>query len=81
MNVKEFRNWYRFENYAKDNGFDSLEFMCVFPAGPKKCRWLDAYMGLVQVDGLEGFMTTRQLDENFPDAMCFTLEEEKGEAA
>ena len=61
-------NLYQCQEYAKDNGFDSLEFLAAFPSGPKKCKWLDAYFGFFKIDGVgEGFVTVRQIDQMFPD--------------
>jgi len=66
-------NLYQCENKAKEVGYDSMEFMALFPAGPKKCKWLDAYMGLFQIDGIEGFVTTKQIDKQIPDLVCVPL--------
>ena len=63
-------NIYQCEEKAKDIGFDKAKFVAFFPAGPKKCKWLDAYMGLLEVDadGLRGsFLTTKQVDQMFPE--------------
>ena len=64
-------NLYQCEKYAKDNGFDSLEFIAHFPAGAKKCKWLDAYFGFFTIEGVgDGFVTTQQIDEMFPTLVC-----------
>lgn len=64
-------NLYQCEAYAKKNGFDSVEFEADFPAGTMKCKWIDAYFGFFQVEGLgDGFVTTGQIDEMFPDLVC-----------
>jgi hypothetical protein len=64
-------NLYQCQKYAEKNGFDSVEFTAVFPSGPKKCQWLDAYFGLFKVEGLgDGFVTTKEIDEMFPDLTC-----------
>lgn len=45
------------ESYAQDNGFDSLEFEFTNLKGEvKRCKWLDAYMGLFRIQGSEGFI-------------------------
>jgi len=47
--------------YAKDNGFDSLEFEFINLKGEKvKCKWLDAYFGMFEIEGSEGFITVKQ---------------------
>ena len=61
------------EERAKEEGFDSMEFTAFFPAGPKKCVWLDAYMGLFRVEGLDGFVMVSQMEKMFPDLVCSTV--------
>lgn len=66
-------NIYQCEERAKEIGYDNAKFVAFFPAGPKQCRWLDAYMGLLVIDedGLRGgFVTTRDIDREFPDLYC-----------
>ncbi len=64
-------NIYQCQEYAEKNGFDSVEFIANFPSGPKECKWLDAYFGLLTIDGVgDGFITTKQIDEMFPDLFC-----------
>ena len=66
-------NLYQCEERAKEIGFDKARFVAIFPAGPMKCRWLDAYMGLfvIDADGLrDGFVTTREIDRQFPNLVC-----------
>ena len=67
-------NLYQCEAYAQKNGFDSIEFEADFPVGNVKCKWLDAYFGFFQVEGMEGFVTTSQIDEMFPDLVCTIVE-------
>lgn len=70
-------NLYQCEAYAKDHGFDSVKFVALFPAGPKKCQWLDAYFGMFKIEGMEdGFVMTRTIDPMFPDLIC-VIDEEK----
>jgi hypothetical protein len=64
-------NLYQCEKYAKDNGFDSVEFIAKFPTGERKCKWLDAYFGFFKIDGVgDGFVTTGQIHEMFPTLEC-----------
>ncbi len=71
-------NLYQCEKYAQKNGFDSVEFIAIFPAGPKKCRWLDAYFGMFQIDGVgDGFVMTKDIDQMFPDLVCEPLKKEE----
>lgn len=53
------------EEFAKNNdGFNSLRFLAVFPSGVFQCRWLDAYMGLLTIDGVtdeKSFLTINNL--------------------
>ena len=62
-------NIYECERKAQEIGFDKAKFIAFFPSGPTNCKWLDAYMGLIQIDadGLrDGFVMTRQIAEEFP---------------
>jgi hypothetical protein len=68
--TKTFQDWLRFQNYAKNHGFDSLKFTALFPAGAKQCKWLDAYFGFFQIDGIEGALTVQQMEESYPDVLC-----------
>ncbi len=64
------------ERKAREIGFDKATFKAIFPSGIFECRWLDAYMGIFQVDadGLrDGFLMSRQANEMFPDFQCFDL--------
>ena len=66
-------NLYQCEAKAKDIGFDTARFVAMFPCGAIPCIWVDAYMGLFKadVDGLrDGFLTTRQIDDEYPDLFC-----------
>lgn len=65
------------ERLAKEVGFDSMRFMAMFPAGPKTCKWLDAYFGLFMIEELgDGFMSVDAVDDRFPDLVCVPLLEE-----
>ncbi len=68
-------NIYQCERLAKERGFDSMKFTAFFPAGPKVCTWLDAYFGIFQIDGTDGFVMAREVDERFPDLQCIPHEE------
>ena len=64
-------NLYQCEKHAQENGFDSLEFIAHFPAGTKKCKWLDAYFGFFTIEGFgDGFVTTKEIDKMFPTLVC-----------
>ena len=66
-------NLYQCEERAQEIGYNKAAFVAMFPAGPKKCRWLDAYMGLFVIDEDElrdGFVMTRDIDHQFPDLLC-----------
>ena len=58
------------EELARDIPMGKAVFTAVFPAGPKNCAWLDQYMGLVCVEGVEGFMMVKDLEAAFPDLKC-----------
>ena len=40
----------------RDGSFDTATFTLSGPNGSFKCKWLDAYFGLFQVEGKEGFL-------------------------
>lgn len=45
-----------------DGAYDKAQFDLVSPTGAMMhCRWLDAYFGLIQVDGESGFCHTRDI--------------------
>lgn len=71
-----FNNWYRFQRYAEKNGFDSIRFKVSFPLGPQEGRWLDAYMGLIKFDSMDGFVTVDQMDGLAPDVEIELIEAE-----
>lgn len=55
---------------------DSMRFL-ITPAPftkPVLCKWLDAYMGLFQVEGKTGFIMSRELNETLPDHDCEILD-------
>lgn len=62
------------EEYAQNNGFDSLEFTFVNLLGEvTNCKWLDAYFGLFTVEGSEGFITVNNWIELTGDIFDFTI--------
>lgn len=77
MDSKTFNHWLEFQQFAKSNGYDRLAFMALFPSGPRRCQWLDAYMGLVKIDGEDGFVMVRDLQDALPGTVCITLTEEE----
>ena len=63
---------YRCQAKAKDIGFDSATFDLVGPSGRLKCKWLDAYFGMFEVEGEEGFITVNQIADA-DDVYCENL--------
>ena len=54
-------NLYELEEYAKEHGFNTVEFEFTNLLGEvKKARWLDAYFGFFQLEGSDGFVTVSQ---------------------
>lgn len=49
------------EELAKDVGFNSATFDLVGPKGRFKAKWLDAYMGLFELEGQKGFIRAKDL--------------------
>lgn len=53
------------EDRATDEGFDTVTFDIVGDGGRLKAKWLDAYMGLFQVEGKKGFIRTSEAKVQF----------------
>jgi hypothetical protein len=68
-----FNDWLRFQRFAQDAGFDSLRFIAVVNGKVVTGRWLDAFLGLIHFDGMDGFVTVDQMDEIAPSARCVVL--------
>lgn len=68
---------YKCERLAERFGYGRLRFVALFPAGPKVCTWLDAHMGIIQIEGMDGFVMTRDLDEAFPGLVCIPMSVEE----
>lgn len=62
------------EAYAQKHGFDSVEFSFINLMGQEvKCKWLDAYMGLFRMEGIEGFCTVNYWIEATNDCFEFKV--------
>lgn len=71
-------NLHQCQSYAESHGYDSVEFIAHFPAGPVPCKWLDAYFGLFKSEHPAfggGFATVRDVDEAFPDLVVELVEQ------
>ncbi|RXZ77997.1 hypothetical protein EBB07_28470 [Paenibacillaceae bacterium] len=66
MNL-EAMNIYEIEEYAKDHGYDSLEFLIINKEGNSfNGRFLDAYFGMIQIEAIsDGFIRLEQLRNQF----------------
>jgi len=71
--MSEVMNIHRCEAWAKDAGHDSAQFIAAFPSGLQQCTWLDAYMGIFTIEGMEGFAMVRDIDREFPSLACFPI--------
>jgi hypothetical protein len=60
------------QRLAEKIGFDKATFDLCGPKGKLKAKWLDAYMGIFQIAGQEGFVMTRQFEFQ-PDVWCENL--------
>lgn len=67
------------QEYAKDNGFDSLKFKFTNLLGQeKKGHWKEAYFGFFWIEGMEEntFMTVRQWRQQIGDDLIeFEIDE------
>lgn len=62
------------EAYAQEHGFDSVQFSFINLMGKEiKCQWLDAYMGLFKMEGIEGFCTVGNWIKATNDCFDFNL--------
>lgn len=66
------------QDLAKNAGFDSMPFELHGPKGMKKAKWLDAYMGLFEIEGLEGFVHIKDF-KYIADITCKNLGVEEEE--
>lgn len=60
------------EQYAQDEGFDSLEFTFEMNGKESKGKCLDAYFGLFEIGDLEGFVSVSSWRKHHGDEMQFT---------
>lgn len=66
---------WRCQKIAEKDGYDSAEFWADFPAGRKRCKWLDAYFGMLTIpDAGDGFIMVKDIDEMFPNLNCEPIE-------
>ena len=74
------RQQYRCRNFTQDLMVENCDNDIVFdlcgPSGVKKCKWLDPYMGLFQVDGSSSFMMVS--DIMFMDVWCENIRLNEG---
>lgn len=54
---------------GKKIGFNSTTFDLVRPNGRLKAKWIDAYLGLFEIDGQESFTMANQFQFS-PDIYC-----------
>jgi hypothetical protein len=60
--------------YAKENGFDSVIFTFKNITGETvSCRWLDAYFGLFEINGSDGFISVKKWKEITGDFFNLTI--------
>jgi len=61
------------QEIAKDvDASDSMTFELHGPKGKKKAKWLDAYMGLFQIEGEDGFFMVKDF-KYAPGLICKNL--------
>jgi hypothetical protein len=58
------------QNKAKESGADNMEFVALFPKGKCKCHWIDAHMGIMGIEGLEGFLLAEDINKEHPELIC-----------
>lgn len=78
INVPEKITILQCEELAQECAFDGSTFDLCGPTGRRKAKWLDAYMGLFEIEGINGFLMAK--DFSFaPDVWCenFTVNGER----
>ena len=60
------------ERQAQTDGFDRTTFIADFPAQAMLCQWIDAYMGVIIIQGMEPnkCVSTTTLSEMYPSLEC-----------
>ena len=49
------------QKLAKEVGFDSTQFDLCGPKGKKKAKWIDAHLGILEIEGVEGAVIVHSL--------------------
>lgn len=72
-------NLYDCQRWAETSGFNSAEFYADFPAGRKKCKWLDAYFGCFTVEGMDPntMLLVQSVIQQLPNLVCEPIEVEE----
>lgn len=65
------------QELAKDLGYDSTLFELHGPSGFKNCKWMDAYFGVFQIVGSNGFLMVSDF-QFVPDVWCKNLKAGQG---
>jgi hypothetical protein len=67
-------NIFELEEYAQENGYDSLKFSAVLPNGNKvEGEWVDAYIGVFRISGTNGIITTKGWREVYGNNIEFII--------
>lgn len=66
---------YDCQRIAEDNGYDSLKFKIHINSKIIECKWLDAYFGMFQIIGKEGFFTVNDMLQLYPEIKCEIIDE------
>lgn len=62
------------EKYAQQNGFDRLEFKFTDLSGiERKGKWLDAFFGLFNIEGIDGLIRSSDWLEHVGDIIDFDI--------
>ena len=66
------------QQYAIDNGFDSVEFTFTNLRNQViNCKWFDAYFGYFTIENVPGMVSVKQWKDNTRDLFDFTIKPTK----
>lgn len=67
------------EQKAQEEGFDSATFTLAGPTGLLKCKWIDAYLGVLELstEDRKHLCYTNTVEVLAPDALCYDFSANK----
>lgn len=69
-------NLFQCKIYAEDYPGERM-FEIDLPSGKAKCKWKDPFFGLIEIEGVSGFVRDRDLEAEYPGLECSIIREGK----